>query len=153
MSSPSPTDPRPCNTPVTPVCDPTATILRCNFHQKRSGVAVNCQQILKSMRQVAHSTLLTRSLRAHCALTALSLHSHCDLCVPSLIIAALSLRSHHALRDLAATKATSLRPRYDLATTLLRSHYVPTTFVPRSRGDYRYSHGEEEMHIMMLCGG
>ena len=64
--------------------------------------------------------LTVRSWLAHCALTALSLHSHCDLCVPSLIIAALSLRSHHALRDLATTKATSLRPRYDLTTLSLR---------------------------------
>ena len=58
------------NRPVRPVCDPTATLLRCNFHQKHSGVAENCQKIIKSMRQVAHSTLLTRSLRSHYTLTA-----------------------------------------------------------------------------------
>ena len=90
------------NRPVRPVCDPTATLLRCNF-QKRSGVAENCQKILKSMRQVAHSTLLTRSPRSHCAPTTLY---------------AISLRPR--------------RPRYDLATTSLRPYYALTTSPLRS---------------------
>ena len=112
------------NTPVTPVCDPTATLLRCNFHQKRIGVAENCQQILKSMRQVAHSTLLTRSLRSHCALTTLALRpmrSQFDHRRALTALPPRSTRSRCDQGDQGDLATTSLRPYYALTTSPLRS--------------------------------
>ena len=103
------------------MCDPTATLLRCNFHQKRSGVAENCQKILKSMRQVAHSTLLTRSLRSHCALTTLSLQPMRSQFDHRRALTALPPRSMRSRCDQGDLATTSLRPYYALITSPLRS--------------------------------
>ena len=110
-----------CYTPVTPVCDPTATLLRYNFHQKRNGVADNCQKILKSMRQVAHSMLLTRSLRSHCALTTLSLRPMRSQFDHRRALNALPPRSTQSRCDQGDLATTSLRPHYALTTSPLRS--------------------------------
>ena len=98
----------------------------------RSGVAENCQKILKSMRQVAHSTLLTRSLRSHCALTTLSLRPMRSQFDHRRALTALPPRSTRSRCDQGDLATTSIRPRYDLATTSLRSRYALTTLSLRS---------------------